>query len=353
MKISRENYEIWFTDWMDNNLSGTQVEELNFFLDQNPDLRDEFTDLCVLRLKPVESPFLFKGKLKRLENEMPEKQFELLCAASVENDLDPDQETEFKEIVSSSPEREKTLQIFRLLKLKPGDVVYKGKKKLLHKTAAAKIIRIAQIGLSAAAIVLIAVITGVFEGEVKQQIITSPVSEVVTDPIPESNGNNNTSSTTPVSTPSKNTIDNEHRVNQVAEPDNIQATEKIVASAPEKVNFSPDFQLPEPQVEYGLVASSAVYNPPAIYYSDEDRSKLGRFIASRFRSGILNEADPSDAPLKSYEIAEAGIDGLNKLLGWEMALTRNNDENGETQSVQFNSRLLKFNTPVKNNQQAE
>ena len=56
-----------------------------------------------------------------------------------------------------------------------------------------------------------------------------------------------------------------------------------------------------------------------------------------------------NSPLKSYEIAEAGISGLNKLLGWQMALSTSNDENGDVKSVYFSSKMLKFNVPVKKN----
>jgi hypothetical protein len=80
---------------------------------------------------------------------------------------------------------------------------------------------------------------------------------------------------------------------------------------------------------------------------DDGRSKLSRFIARTFREKILKEKGVKDSPLKAYEIAEAGVSGLNKLLGWEMALDKRNDENGELKSVYFSSKILKFNAPVK------
>ena len=53
------------------------------------------------------------------------------------------------------------------------------------------------------------------------------------------------------------------------------------------------------------------------------------------------------APLKGYEIAKAGVTGLNKLMGWEMALNERKDVEGNLKSVYFSSKLLKFNAPVK------
>ena len=44
---------------------------------------------------------------------------------------------------------------------------------------------------------------------------------------------------------------------------------------------------------------------------------------------------------------KAGVTGLNKLFGWQMALDKKNDENGQPKSVYFSSKILKFNAPVK------
>ncbi len=54
MQIDRSNYEIWIIDWLDGNLNSSQVGQLNLFLDQNQDLREEFNDLtsveaCITR----------------------------------------------------------------------------------------------------------------------------------------------------------------------------------------------------------------------------------------------------------------------------------------------------------------
>jgi len=52
-------------------------------------------------------------------------------------------------------------------------------------------------------------------------------------------------------------------------------------------------------------------------------------------------------PLKVYEIAEAGVTGLNRLFGWGMSLDEKNDNKGDLKSVYFSSKILKFNAPVK------
>jgi len=93
-----------------------------------------------------------------------------------------------------------------------------------------------------------------------------------------------------------------------------------------------------------LVASNQIINIPE---PGDERSKAGKFISKTFREKILKEKAPHDAPLKGFEIAEAGVAGLNKLFGWQMALDMKNDDNGQPKSVYFSSKILKVNAPVK------
>ena len=102
-------------------------------------------------------------------------------------------------------------------------------------------------------------------------------------------------------------------------------------------------------LEKGIISNTLVaLNTNAnIPEAEDERSKVGRFIAKTFREKLLKEKTPPDSPLKGYEIAEAGVTGLNKLFGWEMALDKKNDQNGQLKSVYFSSKILKFNAPVK------
>lgn len=355
MTISRENYEIWFMDWLDNNLTGSQSEELNSFLDENPDLREEFNDLCVLNLRP--SACILKGKenLLRSSSEIPEKQFEFLCAAAAENDLSEEEQKEMDLITSMEPEKGRTLEIYKRLRLKAPGIIYDNKRKLFRLSAVQKVYRVAWIGLSAAAMVAIIIMTGVFNRTVRVEENTTIALEKTT-PLPPSDlrtiveNRNQALNEKPSPAQRKNTqLVGENRQSSPAEPEN--KIEK--ASAPEKVNRIVPLSITENVPENSLIAVNIALKPVPENDPDDGRSNIGRFIAQRFRSKVLDEPAASDKPLKGYEIAEAGIDGLNKLLGWQMALTTKNDENGDVKSVNFNSRMLKFNTPVKNNGSSE
>jgi len=42
MQIDRSNYEIWLIDWLDGKLDDPEVEQLQRFLGDNPDIKEEY-----------------------------------------------------------------------------------------------------------------------------------------------------------------------------------------------------------------------------------------------------------------------------------------------------------------------
>ncbi len=63
--INRENYEIFFMDYLDGQLSPKQLEALKVFLNDNPDLKEELEDLSGFKLEAKEQSFPDKATLKK------------------------------------------------------------------------------------------------------------------------------------------------------------------------------------------------------------------------------------------------------------------------------------------------
>ena len=76
--------------------------------------------------------------------------------------------------------------------------------------------------------------------------------------------------------------------------------------------------------------------------------EVEKLVARLFRKKVLNEEIPSNYPIRGYEYAEAWITALNKVWETEMALTKNTNEDGEVESVNFTAGLIKFNAKVRN-----
>ena len=86
MKPERSNYEIWLIDWFDGNLNSMQIEQLQLFLKENPDIREELEALNLIKLNPGEKSFSLKEKVKKSLEELTPEQFEYLAIARIENE---------------------------------------------------------------------------------------------------------------------------------------------------------------------------------------------------------------------------------------------------------------------------
>jgi hypothetical protein len=360
MQIDRSNYEIWLIDWLDGNLSEFQVEQLQAFLNENPDIREEHSELTTFRLNPSAKSFTHKDHLKKKVEEISELQFEYLCVAFLEKDLSSDQQSELKEIINLDPEKKKSFELIQKMKLFPDDVSYKQKKRLFRRTIFQKTLRLSYIGLAAAAMIALALITYILiprklpvkTDNTTQNItvinpIKKPAGELVSDNVSTGKKDlplkrqNNKLLTVSQKTPPAITEPVKDSLLQIVEA--VRSTDNLPTLL-KKAPVSYQIDLKGNTIPNNLIAFQPTFKIP-VY--DDDRSKLNRFISKTFREKILKEKSAKDTPLKGYEIAEAGVTGLNKLLGWEMALDKRNGENGELQSVYFSSKLLKFNAPVK------
>lgn len=349
MQIDRSNYEIWFIDWLDGNLDSHQVEQLNLFLNENPDLKREFNELTPVIIKYSDSHFKNKEALMKSQSDLSDSQFDYLSVAFLENDLAAEQKKELLEIAEQNTDRKRSFYLIQKTRIAPVSSIYKHKSQLLRRTPMQKVIRLSVIGLSAAAVITLIITTflnapreintsvsNTASIAIPEKIIQKPVEkEEEVRVVPAKKEKVSIAKTelpvpVPEKTIEKNVIPENTRVN--------------------KINFSSDIVFSERIASNTLMASNTIYSIPE---EDDGRSNVGRFISKTFREKILKDKAAPDSPLKGYEIAEAGVTGLNKLLGWEMDLEKNNDENGELNSVYFSSKLLKFNTPVKKSEPSE
>jgi len=360
MKIDRSNYEIWLIDLLDGKLNRQEAEMLRLFLNENPDIKAEAEDLEVFALVSTDISIHNKEVLKRTPSGMTNDQFEYLAVAAFEKDVSGTQQHELEEIINNDPARRKVYEQIGRLRLEPGKVIYKHKNRLIRISSAQRVIRMAYMLSGAAAVITLLISLYMLLQEPLPAERTNSAQLVVSPEI-----SNTPSQKSPVSPDfNKPQILAEVKINQSIKPIsgtlavNQRETETVstdsVSSAerPAENNkagikpilISPAFKLSRVPESNRLIAC----NFPLPNTEDEDiRSSIGRFIARNFREKLLREESPKDTPLKGFEIAEAGVAGINKIFGWEMELDKKKTETGETKSVYFSSRIIKFNAPVK------
>jgi len=354
MKPDRSNYETWLIDWLDGTLTAQHTDELMAFLNQNPDIREEADSLMIARISPANDAFPGKEKLLKSSAEIEVSQIEFLSASYLEGDLSPEQKADLLQNIELNPANREFFDKIQKTKIDPPVVSYRHKNNLKRITLASKITRIAVIGLSAAAVLVFILLNHMF---IPRQVAqNSPAVAVMTPDIiyiqqPIILKDRNYGNFFPrieknimkAGTEIPAYAINDHPVQQNI-PDSNAGIERI--QGPDLIAFTslPVIGTNPENISPALIASSINYTAPAY---DDERSWLNRFVARTFREKILKENKGADKPLQSYELAEAGIEGLNKLLGWQMALVKTNDNAGELKSFYFSSKVLKFNAPVR------
>lgn len=123
--INRKNYELFIIDFYDEKLSSPQKTELFIFLDQNPDLKEEFELYSPVTLDTGSEIFVGKEKLKKssLNSRVSEQ-----LIAYLENDLDKDERKKIEEFANSDQEVFEELEILKKTKVLPDfKIVFKNK----------------------------------------------------------------------------------------------------------------------------------------------------------------------------------------------------------------------------------
>ena len=139
MKITRDNYEIYFIDYLEGNLDEDLVDGFIEFLKENPDLKDELQQVGSFTLTPDSAFFndkkrLYKGKYDQ------NKEFDKAAVAYMEGDLTVEESAEFKAYLLGHPEKQQELAIFEKTKLIPDDHIVFHSKKRLYRSSGGKTI---------------------------------------------------------------------------------------------------------------------------------------------------------------------------------------------------------------------
>jgi hypothetical protein len=360
MQPDRTNYEIWLIDYLDGTLDEDRVKQLISFLDENPDIREEFEELAHYNIKPGDKSFTYKNLLKKSSSDLSKSQFELLCVAASENDLSEQQREDIQMIIAENQEKRKTFDLINRLKLVAPAVKYNNKSLLRKLTPVQKIVRLSVIGLSAAA--GIAVLISIFNISDDNNYKFNPLisTNLSGDSIKVKVRNN--TEVANINTAENKDIRRPDRLNVFSTPKKTGTAEMIVSpvisfasdssAGPleierikvSKIDYKQDVELLEKEFTGTLIAMKTDETSSS---GMQEKPGFNEFLAKVFRNKIMKSKTSETGSIKAYEIADAGINGLNKLLGWQMSLLKTRDDKGDLKSLYFSSKILKFNAPVK------
>lgn len=132
MKITRENYEPYFLDYLEGNLDENLVDVFIEFLQQNQDLKNELEMFESITIPDFTAEYEGKEKLYRHPlDHIPT--FENRAVAWMEGDLDENEKREFTAFIVSRPVKKKELKRFEETRLVPDLSVTFAKKEKLYR----------------------------------------------------------------------------------------------------------------------------------------------------------------------------------------------------------------------------
>lgn len=370
MKPGRSNYEIWITDWLDGNLSPEQTGQLIDFFKENPDLAPDSELEAPLKIYPGDHLFSRKEELKKSPGDLSLSQVEYLSVALLENDLDNESCAELLKSIENDSQKKEAFNLIGKMKLSPQPGTYTKKLLLKKRSIGTTLLRLSFGGLSAAAAVALLLLVWFRQGSVLKDEIagfTQPdLSDTLfirsapaviyeersysryegTADIPHETGDLNLSTLIP---PAGDGTTNNIVPSEELPSGTNSSFERITISRVEVAGPTGYLALNAEYMSHDESGKELIVPevPDFSIFADDGRSNVERFMARFFHEKIMKEEKLGDKPVKGYEIAEAGINGINKLLGWEMALLKNTDGSGSVTSVYFSSKMLRFNAPLK------
>jgi hypothetical protein len=352
--LTRNNYEIWFVDYLDGQLGNEQLEVLLDFLEQNPDLKQELLGISGFSLEAGTESLDRKEFLLKSPVDIPGiAAIDQLCIARMENDLSEEDARLFDLRLEKDIELGEKYAAFQRTRLDPADtLVYPFKKELLRKTRILSPWLITAI--ASAAVVLLAWILW----PDPQETVTPPLAKIE-NPAAETQVPVavNPSSVTATRNPLTDNL-NKRRIDK-QRPTVTNVNIKPVAVESGTREFVPMHSLsrriviigpriPDPQSVRLLFASvnqSGMTSP----FTAEPVLTLPQYALQLFREKILGEDHllVRRTRFSLWEVAGAGVNKINTLAGTEMKLNREYDSKGDLLAVSFNSRLVDVESPVK------
>lgn len=345
MKITRENFEPYFIDFLDGNLPEDQIDQFLDFLEQNPDLKEELHGFE--NLKVAEEQIVFSGKERLYKNsEEAKSSIEMKMIASIEGDLDEGERKSFEGHLELYPELQKKYQLFVKSRLLPDpSVKFPYKNKLYKKNRPVVILN--WVARVAAVVALVWGINALYNEQTDQ--ISSNSQKVTADVTP----------TKPE--PEVKTIESvQVKVEPVVE--NKLAKEVIAAKSEiktEKAGVSPEEIAPEPQktVEREMTALAMIKSQPARLESEAIPNQLAvsrvREVEQNSGTKVLTVEEflllqakkvGEEGVLSAHRIVRAGLGLASELSGDRIGYR---ELNGKITSLDFESRLIAFSIPLK------
>lgn len=340
MEINRNNYEIFFMDYLDGNLSGNEIDQFLDFVEQNPDLKDELSGIEELKLPDETIGFSNKQSLYKSGRQKSGTE-NFTAVAYMEGDLSDLETKLFMKHLEFHPEQTKDLELLMKTRLQADEsIVFPAKSKLYRKTIGQQFIfwgtRVAAIWVVMFAFWTIFNISNeknIIENHqalVENTEIQTGKPEIIEAPKPEM------AEVKIITTPTSEIKKSKSLVLPVEEVTKVESSQDRKAENMELLR--PIFAQLEPVRQSNetilaeMQADAKTENSPEKYYT----------VNSYFVEKVLKIKRGDNSEHKS--LFESGLDLASNVSGERIQYET---EQGKVSKISFDTRLLAFSIPIK------
>lgn len=159
MKINRNNYEEFFLLYIDGELNHSEMNEVEVFVANNPDLKVELELLKDTVLPQVDVAFNKSSLHKSTANYQPSDERML---SFVDQELSASETKAFAREIAQNPALKAEVDILMSTKLNPLDTIFFAEKSLLYRKESGKVVAMRFMRIAVAAAVLLLMLTTVW-----------------------------------------------------------------------------------------------------------------------------------------------------------------------------------------------
>lgn len=367
--IHTTNYEAWLLDYLEGNLNPSEIRMVRLFLADNPDIREEFLGMQQadeIALTPDAVTFSGKALLKKPDilSESEISYEDELAIKVLENDANPKELEEFNQLASKSKNYRQIAERFLSIRLTPDTSQIFPLKSGLKRYTLIPVSRsrMMQISAVAATLAVLLFATDVFietQPVVSHQAIQpAQIQESVENPAQElasqesiENPAQELASTEIVKSNSIVTTNGHTSENQIASV--VHTPQSDIQTMSVDVEKLSSRKMQAIQDIYGrkefhagllseIVPDFAYF--PADEIIESESISLQEFLISRFKTTILGKRveDVTSTSLKAYEVADAGLNQLDRLAGKNFSWKAQRDEKGSLISYNLKTPLFEI-----------
>jgi len=343
MKITRENYESFFMDYIEGNLPENMIDQFLDFLNQNPDLKEELHQFEEVTL-PEESVVFQEKQLLHKSLASDKQLLDNKAIAYLEGDMDIHESRAFGAYLNQHPELQKEYKQLEKTRLVPDfSVRYTAKNKLYHKPT--RTVVMTWVARAAAVVVLLWGIRSLIETPNKTEIAQNKVEFATTKQA-------EIQPKTPSRTEKQQEVSIHEKEKPVkitdpvkTSPKNKPIQEKIKETQPiyTEINAEKRSSLAELH-SIGARLESAENLQLAIRQTNVTRINeaqhalsVEEFLALRVRKAS------KDGLFSAQRLARLGLNVASELSGERIGYK---EKDGKITSVEFESKLMAFSIPL-------